>query len=145
RLNVAMDDAGVVGELKRLANLGHDGQRLFGGKPARALDLAEVGSIHELHDEVMEFSSLAEIVDRYDVRMHEPGQRPCFTVDSFGKSGGAGHTRRQDFQGDEAIQSALAGLIDRAHAAFADQGNDFELREKLAEIFGRRWDKAAVF
>ena len=53
-LDVAVDDALVVGELERLADLRDDGQRLLGREPAGLLDLAQVPAVHELHDQVVQ-------------------------------------------------------------------------------------------
>ena len=36
---------------------------------------------------------------------------------------------RQDFQGDDAVQFLLPGLVNRAHAALADEFEDLQLRE----------------
>ena len=46
-------------------------------------------------------------------------------------------TRRENFQRDEAVQRRLARLVNRAHAAFADEFKDFELRKQFGE-FGNR-------
>ena len=37
--------------------------------------------------------------------------------------------RRQDFQGDDAVELLLPRFVNRAHAALADEFQDFQLRE----------------
>ena len=37
-------------------------------------------------------------------------------------------SRRQDLEGDEAVERRLPGLVDRAHAALAEQLEDLELQ-----------------
>ncbi len=56
RLDVAVDDALVVGELERFADLRHDGQRLFRRQFPGLFDLAQVGAIHKFHEQVMQRS-----------------------------------------------------------------------------------------
>ena len=52
RLDVAVDDTAIVGELQRVANRRHDGQGLLGCEPASAQGLPQVDSIHELHQQI---------------------------------------------------------------------------------------------
>ena len=69
RLDVAMNDALVVRELERLANLRHDGQRLARRQLALGQQVPQCHPIDELHQEVVKSLGLAEIVDGHDVRM----------------------------------------------------------------------------
>ena len=41
---------------------------------------------------------------------------------------------RKNFQGDDAVQLFLPRPINGAHAAFADESEDFQLREKLRDF-----------
>ena len=56
------------------------------------------------------------------------------------KAGSAADLGRQDLEGDEAVEARLPGLVDRAHAALAEQFQDLKLREVPGEFFGRRCD-----
>ena len=47
-----MENAFVMRKLQRLANFGHHGQRLRGGKPARSHRLAQVHAIDKFHEQV---------------------------------------------------------------------------------------------
>ena len=53
RLDVAMDDALVVRELERVANLRHDGQRLARRDASGVEQLSQVHAVHEFHQEVV--------------------------------------------------------------------------------------------
>ena len=74
---------------------------------------------------------------RNNVRMTELGERAGFAGEPFGEIQVAAGTRREDFQRDETVQRWLARLIDRAHAALADEFKDFELRKKFCQIGDR--------
>jgi hypothetical protein len=49
-----MNDALVVRELQRVANLRHDGQRLARGNATGVEQLAQVHAVHEFHEEEVE-------------------------------------------------------------------------------------------
>ena len=71
-LDVAMDDAGVVREVERVAQLRHDAH---GFLQVEALGCVEEGlellALDELHDEVGDVALLAEVVHLHDVRVVE--------------------------------------------------------------------------
>ncbi len=138
RLDVAMDDALVVRELQRLADLGDDLQRLARRKPAGPLELPQVQPIHEFHEEIGEPVHLTELVDRDNVRMVQLGQRAGLSPEAFGKAGPARGLRRQNLQGDHPVKRALAGLIDRSHAPFADKPEKFKLRKQPRHLLDAR-------
>ena len=68
---------------------------------------------------------LADVVERADVRMLEARDVPRFALEPLAP---ARHRRpdagRQHLDGDEAIEPRVARLVDLAHAAFADEGED---------------------
>ena len=87
RLDVAVDDALLVGVLQGVADLRHDPQRLLRLQVAVAQQLPQVDAVHVLHDEVVEAAGLAEIVDGDDVGMAEPGQGAGLAVEALGEGG----------------------------------------------------------
>ena len=108
------------------------------------LDLAEVRAVDVLHEEVAEGLrvggrgsrveggdrgrlNLAEVVNGDDVRMAQFGERAGFAAEAAGEIQVAAGARCEDFQGDEAIERRLARLVNRAHAALADDFEDFQL------------------
>lgn len=52
--------------------------------------------------------------------------------------------RRQDLEGDNAIQGLLAGPVNRAHATPADEAQHFKLGEESGELAGLGRDEAAA-
>ena len=64
--------------------------------------------------------------------MVQPGQRLGFAGEAFGKARVVPDARRQDLERHDAVQLLLPRLIDRAHAAAADELEDFELRKLRA-------------
>ena len=72
---------------------------------------------------------------RDDAGMIELRQRLGLAGEAFGKRGIVADAGRKNFQRDDAVELLLPRLIDRAHAAFADEFEDFELR-KLRREFG---------
>ena len=57
---------------------------------------------------------------------------------SFSKRGVAADVRRQHLQRDDTVELFLAGFIDRAHTALADELDDLQLRECGGQPFERR-------
>jgi hypothetical protein len=70
-LQVAMDDAALMGGLERRRNLPCDGERLLDGQPAAGESLGERRTLDELEDEAADAVGLLEPVNRADVRMVE--------------------------------------------------------------------------
>ena len=71
--------------------------------------------------------------------MIELGQRLGFAGEAFGKRGIPADAGRKNLQGHNAVQLLLPGLIDRAHAALADEFQNFQLGKLRAQLlrFGR--------
>ena len=67
----------------------------------------------------------ADVVEVADVRMVEGGDRAGFALEALAPLLVAGQLFRQDFDGNQAIEPGVARLIDLAHAAGADQPDDF--------------------
>jgi hypothetical protein len=65
-------------------------------------------------------------------------ERPGFARKAFGKGGVAANAGRKDFQRHQPVQFLLPRLIDRAHAALADELKNFELRKQRRQ-FGNGW------
>jgi hypothetical protein len=92
-----MDDALVVRELQRLADLRHDGQRLFRGQFPGALHLAQICPIDKFHQQIMQRSHFAEVMHGHDIGMIQPRQSPRLAIETFGKARVAGHSGRKYF------------------------------------------------
>src|SRR5690606_35891986 len=79
----------------------------------------------------------AEFVEGDDVWMVQFCERPGLAGESFRESGVVIDARGQDLQGDDSIEFLLANLIDRTHAAAAEEFKDLELGKSVFE-FPRR-------
>ena len=77
-------------------------------------------------------------MDRDDAGVVQFCQSLGFTGETIRKSGCLTNGGRQDFQRHDAVKFLLADLVNRAHAAFADEFEDFKLREMRREFINRR-------
>ena len=69
-------------------------------------------------------------------------ERPGFAREAPGERGVAADAGRKNFQRHEAVQFLLPRLVNRAHAALADEFQDFELREQRRQFGdGRRLER----
>ena len=69
RLDIAMDNAPVMGELQGVAQRRHDGQGFFRGKLTGLQQLPQVRAVHEFHEQIIKPAGLAEVVNGNDMRM----------------------------------------------------------------------------
>ena len=135
-----MGDALVVRVLQRRADLRHDGERLRGLQLLRLDELPQVRAIHMLHEEVKDGivaralrRDIAEVVDGDDVGVVEPGEHLRLALEAQGKVRRMARRADHDLQRHQAVQTRLARLVNRAHAARAEQIEDVEIREKLPQ------------
>ena len=134
RLDVAVDDAFIVRELERLANLRDDLQRLARRQFARLLQLSQVKSIDKLHDEEGQSVGLAELMDGDDVRMAQSRQRAGLAIEPLGKTWPARGLRRENLQRHKTVERRLTGFINGPHAPLADESEDFELWKQAGDL-----------
>ena len=66
--------------------------------------------------------------------MIQLGECAGFAGEAFGERGVVADAGRKNFQRDDSIQLFLARLVNRAHAAFADEFEDFKLRKQRREF-----------
>jgi hypothetical protein len=117
----------VVRVLQGVAELLNDRQRLRGRQRAALQEVTQVLAVDVFHGERVEPIAVAEIVDRDDVRMIEPGQGLGFAGEARREGSIAGHLRRQDFDSYQTIQLGLPRLVHRSHAALAEQCQELQL------------------
>jgi hypothetical protein len=101
-------------------------------------DLPQIRSINKFHEEVVERAGLSEVDHRDDVWVAKARQRQRFAGESLRKIGQTGDPKREDFKRNDAIEPALTGLVNRAHAAVPKQLYYLKLRKKNTECV-RRW------
>ena len=100
--------------------------------------LSQVFALDELHDQAANRAAFLETVDMRDVRMVERRQHLRFALEPREPFGIGGEQIRQDFDGDVAIELRVAGAVDLAHAALADQRDDFVDAETVASKQGQK-------
>ncbi len=83
RLEVAVDDARLVCLCKPIGNLGAQPQNLAHLERSAVNKLAERGSAHMLHHEIVSGVLGADLVDGDDVGMIQAGGCPCLTLESL--------------------------------------------------------------
>ncbi len=124
RLEVAVDDALRVRGFERLGNLPRDRQRLVERDRTARDAIGERRSFDHLEHERRQMIGRLEAVDGRDVGMIERRQEIGFAREARQALGIAGEERRQNLERDVARQLAVAGAVDFAHPAGADQGDD---------------------
>ena len=109
RLQIAMDDAGAVRAVERVADLDGDRQRVVDRKPRRpAQPVGERLAFEILHDEVVELAVAADVVDRADVRMVQRRDRARFLLEALPRFRVGGQRAGEHLDGDGAIEAGVA-------------------------------------
>ena len=81
-------------------------------------------------------------MDGDDVRVAEPGQGAGFPGEPLGEARVGRRLGGQNLQRHEAVEGGLARLVHGPHAAFAEEAEDFELREEPGHLLdGRRHER----
>ena len=123
RLEVAVDDAGLVRAGQGVADLDQDVEHR--AEVAVAGDAVAQGFPgHEFHGDVVALLVAPELVDVEDVRMVERRGRLCLALESRDGAAILREIFRQDLDGHVALQARVVGTINLAHAARADPGGD---------------------
>jgi hypothetical protein len=119
RLQIAVDDAQIVGRLKPARDLGADVQRLRERHGACAKQLSQRRSAEQLGDQERLPVLLAHVVDGDDVRMRESAHRERLLAKA-GERVGRGRGRGADLERYLTLELAIVRREDPAHAALAD-------------------------
>ncbi len=85
-------------------------------------------AVDQLHDEIIG----PDVVELADIRVVEGGNGASFAFEAFGESFG------HDFDGDGAIETGVAGFVHLAHAAGADERDDFVRSQTGSRVEHRR-------
>ena len=119
-----MDDAVLVGGFERLDDLARDRQRVLEWNRAVSDAIGQRGPVDELHHQRLPGRRFLDAVDRRDVRMVQRGEDLRFALEPREALGIGGERRRQDLEGDVALQSAVTRAVDLPHAAGRDEAED---------------------
>ncbi len=127
-----MDDAFVMGRLKRERDLTCDLSRLVERYRTARDAIGQRAAFEQLEDEKAARRRLLEPVDGADVRVIERRQQLRLALETRHALGIIGQRRGQQLQRDVAAQRGIAGAIDLAHAAGTEQRDDFVRAEDSA-------------
>ena len=121
-LDVAMDEALRVRRVERVRDLCDDRERARRIERAlRAQELAQVGALHEAHDEVEAAVELARVVDRHDVRVLERHRQLRLAREALAEAFVGRELGRHQLQRDDALEAEVARAVDHAHSALPDE------------------------
>ncbi len=121
RLDVAVDDVQIVRHGEGLAHLRADLGDLALVDGAALVDgRLQVGSAHELHDDVVGAVVLAPVVHVHDVGALQVGGGGGLLLEALGEVGVGGVLGQHDLHGDQTAQHVVLRAVHLGHAADAD-------------------------
>ncbi len=118
RLDVAVDDAVLVGLGQALGHLGGEAQRVGRRKVAAGDPVLQGFALVAGHDDVeAAVGRFVDLVDGADVGMVEARGGPGLVDEPLAGRGLGHQPGRQELEGDAALQTEVLGLEDHAHPA----------------------------
>ena len=134
RLDVAVQDIPRMRMVQRPRDVGNDPDRVANREPARALQVVvEAVAIDELHREVVQPVLFADGDAAHDVGVIQLHRHARFADEAVHEALVTGDVRREDLQRHVAVKAELMGLVDDAHAAFAELVDDPEVLQGFAD------------
>ena len=142
--DVAVEDAGFVcvGEAFTDSEDEASGFLLFDGLFVDRV--VERLARNVLHDDVEHSFHLTKVVDADEVGVVEFGHGLGLSLELFPERGLFPELHGEDFDGDFAVEGALAGPVDGTHATLGDEGGDVVGREEFGELLELRGGKLMV-
>ena len=143
-----MDDAFGVRRLETRHKPAHDVDALLRATslPLRVRMRAQVLTLDELHGDELHAVGFVQVVDADDVLMRDLPRQHQFLLEARQNGGIARKIGTNDLQSDNALHFHVAGLVDRAHAAHAEQlldlvaaAEDVALMEDGGADIGEDW------
>src|SRR5271169_2642070 len=125
RLQVAMDDALLMRLLQRLRDFRSDLQNLIKGQRTFRQALSQSLAFEILHHQEVGAILRADVVKRADIGMLQRGNGFGLALHALFQFGVRGEMRRQNLDGNDAVEPGVLGAIDFAHAAYAEERLDF--------------------
>jgi hypothetical protein len=123
-LDVAVDDALLVGVVQGIGQLGGDGDgQIDLQRPAVDL-VPQRAAAGIAHGYVVDAVDDAGVVDMQDVGMVELGHGQCFPPEAGNECRVPGEFAAQHFDGHVATQRGLVAFVDHGHRALADPLHD---------------------
>ncbi len=133
RLDVAVDDSRAMRCLQRIGNLDGQLEQRVQRQRSRADPLLQRRPLEILHHDERPPVLLADVVDRADIRVIQRGGRPRFAREPGQRCWILRELRRDELERHRAVQPRVFGLVDDAHAAAGQPGDDVVVRERLVD------------
>jgi hypothetical protein len=131
-LEVAMDDAVLVGGAHRVDQRQREARELPRRQAASGDQAGERLALHQLHREEVDAVGVLDRVDGDDIGVVQRGNRLGLALEAPEAVGVGRHLQRQDLEGDTAVQPGVFGGVDLTHSAFAERGDDVVVAEPRA-------------
>ena len=120
-LHVAVDDPAEVRHTERPGDVEPDAHRLHRSEPTAALEpRREVLAVDEVHHEVWLVLVSTRVEAGHDVRVPQDRRRERLAPESVGEVGVTADVGTEQLHGDRTFESKVHRLVDRRHAAPAD-------------------------
>ncbi len=130
RLQIQVQHAEAVGVGKRLGHRAHQhGGALRFQRSVTADCFGEAMAAHQSHAEKVQFLGAAYLVDRHNIGMLHARGVLRFAPESFDKVARGPRPCSKELDRDFAIETDLPRAVDHAHAAFADEFEQFVVAE----------------
>ena len=100
-------------------------QARSGGSGPSASSSGERLAVEQLHDQEGDTVLLSDVVERADVGMIDPGNRPSFTLEAFELGRARVGERLDRLDGDEPIEARIPRAVDFPHAPGIEESQHF--------------------
>jgi hypothetical protein len=132
-LDVAVDDAFGVGGIESFGDLNGNVEETLEFNWLAIDDVLEGGSIEEFHGDEGATVFFADVVDGANVWMVEGGGGLRFTLKTNERLAILGDLVREKFEGHEAVQTGILGLVNDTHTAPAELFKNAVMGDGLAD------------
>ena len=127
-----MCNALAMGFVERVGNLDGIAQHLIQRQRAFLQMLRQGFTFDVLHHEIVGSVLMANIVENADVRMIQTGNGSRFALEALAKLLPARVVVWKDFDGDDAVETRIAGAIHLTHSSRSNAGENFVGTQTLA-------------
>lgn len=138
-LQVAVDDAALVGALERGGDLVGRAQHLLQRQRAFLQAVGKGGALDQLEDEHERAVRGLDAVDLADMGMVQRGEHLGFAAQPRDPVGIGGEAGGEHLQRDAALEARVDGAVDLAHAALAELPRDLVVGNPLPDQRRRPW------
>ena len=137
-LDVAVDDAGLVGVGQPVQHRHHDRHLALQGEGrGGAHGVEQVVALEELHRDVgRAVGVVAEVEDGHHVGVHHARDRARLALEAVLLLGVARDLGQHDLERDVALEERVVGVVDDAHGARAEAAQDVVLADTRREVGG---------